>query len=551
MTIPETVQEYSRRAAESFIQTAVFVDDRIYSSQTIRKDEIKKTIAPKMRKRVSKKANKGDEKPENVINDADGEDPAPDAYDIVNYFAKKQIVCSLYQPKKDAAVTPSSDIFPLCKAADVVVIDWDLYGDKGQKAKELADGLVKQAVEDVPEQLRLILIYTQELNLGAIANELYETIHSSIGDDFRPVEGEEGLVFHTKNSRIVVLGKPGRARVAEYQRFIIDEKELADIAVKEFSKLASGILHAATLLGLSMIRQNSRKVLSKFSAELDPAFLTHVAMCFPEEDASSHVIPLLVSEIEAVLEDALPSPLVTDAVLEDWCENVWKPAQHINEFLNEGDDAKEVGKAILTKGFIEPRKKFNKIPKIGGNSSTRKASKIFLQQAEDLANHKFSHLMSSRTFYGEVPRVLSLGTILYDNDGSRYLLCLQPVCDSVRVDGKRKFLFTELGVSEGISTGKATHVVFKQNRDTLELIYEPKSYFCVIEEFKATAGKRQVIAKSDDSGNLVFYDVSERTYEWIDQLKASHAQRAVELLASDLSRVGLTESEWLRSLNKK
>jgi hypothetical protein len=59
-----------------------------------------------------------------------------------------------------------------------------------------------------------------------------------------------------------------------------------------------------------------------------------------------------------------------------------------------------------------------------------------------------------------------------------------------------------------------------------------------------------VLAKAADGGELFFEDTNGKTYQWIDQLRASHAQRAVEKFASDLSRVGLTESEWLRRLDE-
>ena len=41
-------------------------------------------------------------------------------------------------------------------------------------------------------------------------------------------------------------------------------------------------------------------------------------------------------------------------------------------------------------------------------------------------------------------------------------------------------------------------------------------------------------------------DEEVKKYEWIAELKTEHAQRAAEEFGREFSRVGLTESEWLR-----
>ena len=552
MTLPNTVVEYSTHAAQSFIQTAVFIDDRIYERSSVSTTLPNRLNVPRTRKKATKSVSEdGDHSVTAPAELYAEEDASPDTYDIVTSFAKKQIVCCLYQPKQQAKVSPGSDIFPLCKAADVVVVDWDLFGDKGERALELVDGLVKQAVHDVPEQLRLIIVYTQEPNLFSVADELYQKVYETLGENFSPLEGEGGLAFHTQNSRVSVLGKPGRTRPNVGAEYVVEECDLADVTVREFAKLASGLLHAATLLGLAEIRKNSRKVLSKFNEELDPAFLTHLAMCQPEEQASSHIIPLLISEIGSVLEDALPSPIMSDELLKDWCKNIWSPGTHLADILGADKDYRAIGEAILTNGFTGARNVHNCIPKIGNNANARKASKIFIRHEDDNTNHRLAHLISSRTFYGDVPKALSLGTIVFDENCERYLLCLQPVCDSVRIGTERNFLFTELDVAVEAGQGAATHVVVKPDGVVLELFYRSKSYCCVIAKFRPSAVRDQVIAKSVEDEQPLFVDMSGANYRWIDQLNTAHAQRAVEYLASDLSRVGLTESEWLRLLQRK
>lgn len=546
-TIHNTVSEFSKYAAQQFLQTAVFIDDRIYGRKDGAIPGPKQISTPKYRPRALKSADQevapGDKS--EIAEESDYEEYSP--HDIATSFAKQQIICSLYQPQRSAKFSRTSDVFTLCLAADIVIVDWDLYGDQGKKAIELVNGLIQQAVDDVPEQLRLILVYTQELNLFAIAGQ----INDSFGDEISLSAEEGGLAFRTlnSNSRISILGKTGRKRSAEYENHEVQEKDLADFAVKEFAKLASGLLQATTLLGLSEIKKNSRKILSKFNSSLDSAFLTHRAMSLGSEDASSHIIPLLVSEIESVLEDVLPFPLITEQLITDWCMNVWEPGSPANELLKgkSPTDIRNIATAFCLEGE-KARGKHNQFPKFSGNLNIRRISKLLSPSEDDVSNHGFSQLMSSRTFYGNAPKTLRLGSVVHDEEDNKYLLCIQPVCDSVRLDHSRVFVFVELSKTNSDCGNQASHVIVKENGEVIELYYQPKSFNCYIAEFSPGSGSKQVqISKSE----AYFKDIEEKKYIWLDQLKTSHAQRAVESYARELSRVGLTESEWLRLLNKK
>lgn len=551
--IPDTVKGYSEYAAREFLQTAVFIDDRIYDSKAGPAAEGGELTAPKPRKRALKSAAGPERNEAGATIIEENEEYSP--YDIVNSFAKEQIICSLYQPKNHAKVTSKSDIFLLCRSADIVIVDWDLFGDEGSRALELIDGLIQQAVKDVPEQLRLILVYTQETNLGSVAEKLYEKVEESIGEVLTRIDD---LTLRTTNSRVSVLGKVGRTRPVTSNDHVVKESELAERAVQEFAGLADGLLHAATLLGLAEIKKNSRRILSKFSKELDPAFLTHLAMSLPMEDASEHITPLLVSEIEAVLRDVLPTPLISRALLYDWCRNVWQPGQHLDDLFNQdGSDKRAIAEAICIEGFEAARNQFNQIPNPINNKRTRKAAEILLESGEDNANHRFAQLMASRSFYGDAvrkPKVLKLGSIVYHSEDDTYLLCIQPLCDSVRIESDRRFLFVELAkVEPGTDTPdkRASHIVVQENGDPLELHYQPKTYHCRSVIFSPDPETKQVQTKPSGDEKSVFNDKSGYCYEWIDELKEAHAQRAVEKLAGDLSRVGLTESEWLRRLNRQ
>ncbi|SOD17006.1 response regulator receiver domain [Nitrosomonas ureae] len=562
MTIPNTVSEFSKYAAQEFLQTAVFIDDRIYERKDGSIPESKLPSAPRSRPRALKSADqKVSSNVSGGIEESDQKEYSPRK--IVISFAKKQIICSLYQPEKEAKFSEKSDVFSLCMAADIVIVDWDLHGDAGTKALELVGELIQRAVTDVPEQLRLILVYTDQIDLRGIGEQLYEKISRNIRDENLSVE-DDGLAFHTLNSRVSILGKENGKRPDQYKKHEVVEKELADKAIEEFTKLASGLLHAASFLGLAKIRKNSRKILSKFNSSLDPAFLTHRAMSLPDEDAADHLIPLLVSEIEAVLEDSLPKPLISDALIEDWCQNKWMPGDHVKKLLGNNTGQTKVaidfclkGKRMrndhenvdLIKQAISKKEEWR-----NERNKIREISSILLAIKDSVANHEFSRLMSSRTFYGKHRKDLKLGTIVrQEKNGEnppRYLLCLQPVCDSVRLSAARKFIFAELEEVEQDGKNKASHILLPSDNKPKELLYQPKAFKCFISEFSPESKTKQILTKLLDDGREIFTDMNNCEYVWLDQLKTSHAQRAVEKYARELSRVGLTESEWQRLLDK-
>ena len=548
MTTPKTLQEYSINAAQSFIQTAVFIDDRIYQPMTVDTGEPKTIAPPTTRPQVSNAATGANNS--DAEND-DGpleEDTVSDVNDIVNSFAKKQIVCSMYQPT-DASMKHQMDVIvPLCMAADVLVIDWSLFGDNGDRSLELITKLITQAIQDIPEQLRLILVYTQETDLAGVVEKIIEVIDNDIGDEFQPSKDQSGLAFHTKNSRLTVLGKPGGQRVDIDPRHIVEEKMLARIAVEYFAKPASGILQAATLLSLAKIRNNSRKILSKFSHDLDPAFLTHRAMCLRTEDASFQIVPLLVSEIEAVLEDALPSRLFPDEVLNDWCTNVWNPGDHLDQLLGgKKVDKRQIASDICTKGFENTGSDL----KLNSSKNIKRAGKFLLSSNDSDTNLRFAHFMTSRTFYGNKEKMLTLGSILHDRGQDQFLLCVQPVCDSVRLKGQRSFMFVKLHKKISKPNSPVSHVIIKPDNSIVELVYEANSYHCFLATFRPDGDLKRIIARENDENEYFFEDICGRKYYWIGQLRTSHAQDAVERFSGNISRVGLTESEWLRLLAKK
>lgn len=564
----QTVKEFSTYAAAQFLRTAVFIDDRIYNKKT-------KAVEPEVNQTTNRKQAI---RAENIVNTDKllvSPEETDENYDfpsqqLVNSFAKKQIVCSLYQPGKGVSFSKGSDVYQLSLASDIVIVDWDLGGNPGDKALELISCLVHQSVETIPEQLRLILVYTSEPNLGAIASEVFNKLTEISKEKIEPQTEDEGLSMHSSNSRVVILGKPGH-RIEKYKSYEVSENELAHKSIEEFSKLASGLLQGTVLLGLAKIRENSRKVLSKFDKSLDPAFLVHRAISLPHEEACEHVHPLLVAEIQSILQDCLSGQIISNNVIKNWVSELWNPTDMARQLFVSDQNSKEFIEYFCLNGE-KIKEKYqsntfatNFVKKVVGKSgwkgsssddreSLRKLSDLVEINLASNSSHKLAMLMSHRTFYGNDEKSLTLGTIIRKGtvDHPEYLLCLLPSCDTVRLSEKRRFVFCTLNVmNQDNSVKEKTSHIIEDDKIFKELLYSPNSYNCVTLEFEPNPATKKVMAEHDENNNLSFIcKTDEQRYKWIAQLKPEHAQRAAEQFSSNLSRVGLTESEWLRLMSK-
>lgn len=554
-------------SAEQYIQTVVLVDDKIYEVESGRIPS--SLVAPQSANRTAATKNRSSSTEDSIddtetTDDTDGnEDPEDVSFlDLQNSFAQKGIVCSLYQPDSAASFNEMSEVYKLCSTVDVVIVDWDLGDASGAKATELVGCLVEQSQTVDPQQLRLVMIYTLDPNLKSVAEKIRTELGNRIGLD--KVEGEStSLELSTKTARVVVRGKVRNTSLPYNPEERIPESRLASCSIKEFSELASGLLQGIALRGIAKLRENNRRILARFDKDLDIAFLIHRAFSLPDE-AFEQVITLLTDELNSVLEDTISeSSLRTSSsvrdILNDWCDDHWKVNEESSFIIGEGADELRFVKDVFSNG---PNLQVNYSDfrgsqvrrQIDNSSETpvwniRKLNELteFLLGGlqEQNCNEKLGSLMCQRIKYGDSQRTLHLGVIIRELcREKRYLLCLQPVCDSVRLgDSSNSFIFCVL--NEVLSnTSKMTHCVIDVDGQVVCLSYKPKVKNVHVSRFKST--NDVVSSGKDQEGKFIFEDEAKNKYEWIAELKTEHAQRAAEQFARELSRVGLTESEWLR-----
>ena len=178
-----------------------------------------------------------------------------------------------------------------------------------------------------------------------------------------------------------------------------------------------------------------------------------------------------------------------------------------------------------------------------------------------LADMKFAVLTAVRSQYDEPHPTLRLGSIvavggLEDTD---YRLCIQPVCDSVRIPDaeERSFPMLRMTVVPHVNKGHRVDVVVQTRADDkaessfVKLCVSLKARHVSLLPIRPEAGRGVVSAgPPDDNGNRWFVPPggSEPAVRWVADLKPEFAIRIAGRFAGEISRVGLTESEWLRRM---
>lgn len=552
-----TAQEFALSAARKYLQSIVFVDDEIYMrvpAQGVKAEATEaialptmtamkiyqKPMEPDVKEIISVPADKVAATEASIAAQTDtGAMYRPKH--LVESFARERMVCALYEPEKDFKTDPESDLFKLCERADVVILDWEFHKEAGTKVVDLIAGLVASAQTTVPHHVRLCAIYTSTQNLKHVAQRVFDHLNkNSLG---ARADGEYDIT--AGSSRIIVLGKPTTGRPIDQAEAVeVAEAHLAERIIKEFAKMHEGILPSIALHGLASVRTNTKKILDKFRADMDGAFLTQRGLVWPADDAFEQIPELLAEEALAVMIDNSLSPNDATAMANSSIDamNITTAWMGKDKKLT---PAGEYPKRLLKEGPAAIRKDVNL-----DNKAIHKLHRELDADGTN-ATERLAALYVVRTQYGG-DRYLEFGTIVRypvtvgEREELRYAVCLMPLCDCVRLTSGRsyRFPFWELKSVAGKGQSKGVVIELPGTEGFLELFSygKPRDQLWM-DEF--TAGTEQMVVAEKTDTNFI---LKGKTYscEWVAQLKPSHAQRIAHDLGTSMARVGVIEAEWLR-----
>ena len=336
--------QYCMEIAKRFLQTAVVVDDEAQIDVAPPANGL--LVKPDRRTLVG-----NTEETEGI--DLPGRHSL-DARVLVDSFAEHGLICGVIAPRPDDT-TINNKVVLIAKQADIVVLDWQLNTDNGRNTLSMLKEILK---DDADERLRLIAVYTGEPDISRIGQIIAQELEKSKWK-FQRDEHDVGLCY--RHCRIEIYAKSEISLAPGLEDRTVPEKEVPEKLIRDFASMTEGLLPSIALTSLTAIRENAHKVLDKFQAELDPAFLAHRAGLPTLEDSQQQMVDQLASELHAIMDDAASrdNPAGIEAV-KKWLE---AEAGQNKEFVFEKNKTVSLDEAVdlQTEGW--KKKKPNNLKK--------------------------------------------------------------------------------------------------------------------------------------------------------------------------------------------
>jgi hypothetical protein len=464
--------------------------------------------------------------------------------ELIDAFADMGIVCGVLAPTKGDQI--QERFLKAAARADLVVLDWDLHRDGGAKARDLIGALLNEDGAAERRRLRVIAIYTGQPGLASIVEQVRKALGAS-KDRIAP----DGMSLTSDNVRIVAFSKP-LGQNAPHTREIA-ESDLPTRLASEFAQLTSGLVPGVALAALGAVRNETHRLLHALKADLDLGYLGHrVASSFPE-DAEEHLVAIVSAEIASVLSDGAVGTNANLEVIRTWLED----ARANSPSLDSGsalDKPRTIGESDLERmltiglgrdevldGYEDPdlsKKLLRAISRQGAHLFTNASADA------DASSDKFAARMATRTLYRRPARVLQLGTVVLSKD--EFLVCVQPRCDSLRIDPAepRSFPFLPLDIADAHNAEHGLVVEHPDESGLVRLRLRSKPF--ALRTYTFAADESRSVRAREIKGRWNFYATGQRRFRWVADLKPEFSQRVAVDLAAEIARVGLDESELVR-----
>ncbi len=488
-----------------------------------------------------------------------------DAKMLTDAGSEREVICGLYRPE------PGEDMVRLATRAaahaDVVILDWFLERASSVKARQIIVEILKSDLKD-KGRLRLLAVYTSQAGISGIAKEVFDAVEEVA--ELKQRLTLDGAVLTGPSIRICILSKkqtPGSSDVDK-----VDESLLPKRLIEEFSRLSTGLLTSFALHSIAAVRRSAHHVVAVFREELDGAYVGHRCSIDDPDDAREFAVDLIVGELRNVIAvDEMAEGCMTETVLEAWVdriageagftvqEEVKAPSAVVKGLVRGGAGALKAVRGSLVDRNAKQVDGTIKFENVGG---------LFYRTPDDAWNShlEFARLSSfKREAFGrtQLPGgfrpTLTLGSVLKllgpinEADQAKYAglsgyyVCMQPRCDSVRLEQLQAFPFQTAEAASG-----PFNLVVKERglASGTPLMMSGKLSELVLFRFKPDEVAKVVKGELREDG-FVFKDDLEREFLWLGDIRDLKAQQDASALAANVHRVGLDEHEWLRRAARK
>jgi hypothetical protein len=538
--------EACRQAAADYLESVVVVDDRAFLAPQPTDEQQSADQGPMVRRLSRRLATPTT----GQLQRSETREHDLDAQELTRVFAEKGLICGVLSP----GPAGSSDVpIDAVRRADIVVLDWNLNGDRGDAALEIISKLWDTGDT---YRLRLVAVYTGERDLESIVSKI-ATVLRGLGPGRVRRDGD--FVRMKGMLRVSVFGKahgdaPIRARASNARS--TKESDLPERLLDEFTRLTLGLVPTVALMSLAAVRQNAHRIVSRLNGTLDAPYLWHRAMLPNPDDAEDHLVDLVSAELHSIIEDSMPGRGANLDRIRLWLQEedmgslgqqfgkgVALQLDDVVEVLRSGADHKDATGARLG-------------TKIGITSDGADKKKIagFARNPTEAqrGDAELAVLFRLRTRYMNPAPRLSQGVVVAAEGGSAelYWVCLQPKCDSVRLVEPKAFPMLPLVI---VSDPEKFDVVVQDNRGHQRLKLSSSPSDIKMMTFAPMPGQDAIVAQRSVGGDYRFQALEGRKtvwYRFVAELRAGPSQAMASELANNISMPGLNDSEWLRRWKK-
>jgi hypothetical protein len=465
-----------------------------------------------------------------------------DAKPLLDRFAEQGLV---FAPLRLDKEDDEQKTIKASQRADIVVIDWKINGNYGDTTIRLIKGILTTGDT---HRLRLIAVYTGERDLADITDRIRTELDAILPNETKPAD--ETFAVTRGPVRVVVYAKAATLLPQEnpelYARIAAPE-ELPDRLVTDFARMTSGLVSNVALEALARLRANMHHVLRRLHPGLDAAYLSHRALVSPPEEAEDHLVALVVSEIAAVLEENAVGHRAGPDAIRAWLQDRLAADVDFKQIFSLGTLDPLDGLCGLLDVGVDSKSVPTEFKPLRKKEKARALTERFCKPDADAAqrDQEFAMLLSLREQYVSRLPYLTLGTVLATADGVviSYWVCIQPVCDAVRLTVNRKFPLLPLKIVTGdqepfdmvIDDG----AVVRRLKASLRPFEQDTPIF-------APDAQSKTVKPAREGSATVFTSIDGTKYRWIGELKPDYAQRLLNAFGAHQNRVGVVESEWMR-----
>lgn len=522
------------------------------------------------------------------------------AKELIDRFADLEILCSVIRPEESDNIVERA--LKVATSADIFVVDWYLDKEDSSKAKQIIEKIISQDLNN-RGRLRLFCIYTAE-EAARVLTDIEKHIKTEIKiiKNIQKNTSEYSLTFG--HSRIVVINKPSLSATN-----IVDCGELPEKLINLFAELNSGLLPSITLQAIAAIREETHHLLTVLNSKLDSSLVGHRCLLPVPDDVSEYCEGLISDELRGILAmNRIGDEYCSENSAKQWIASKGKLLYNKttpfsrkqayslieNGGKNKGQEHKNFSTRLKYQWLAHKLKNDNSFVDKDGNKIQLKIArkqifdpkttaeadrlyklppinpKLFPQILEgdlkigEAANNEFSQLCCykrqaiglRRPIEGWIPK-LTLGTILQHIDTKKIYICLQPRCDSVRLDSEKIYKFPFLTIGEGKNSGCLVLSALNSD-DKMEdkkLFFEPKPMHQEVFNFKCAVNNEsiQATAQTDKfyfTATQFSHDTGQvngnSKFLWLADLKDFFAQQIADEMSTRVGSVGMDHYEWLR-----